>query len=210
LLNNPQYGRVISRVHTECVNVVRNVYTDYGPQMVGNLLTGAGGWFYVVMGAQVEVYDNAPVASVEYFDPYFSNANAFFDSPRTPYDLSTMRSYWSVKLDVPLPTPAANNKHPNPAGIDGTWLISDGFLPGDGYEGSQLVPPFTDNPDDAVVRFMAKGRAWHTVSAVGGANGLLGDVDDRILFAGGGEGVATWGGMPVIPSAMLYVPPLPR
>ncbi len=222
---NGAYSWPINRVHTESVHVLRNVYTNYGLQTLGNLFIGAGGWFYVVMGAQVEVYDGAPVASAEYFDPCYNLVNGFFVPPHNPYDLTTMRTYWHVKLDVELPTPEDNNRHPNPGGLDGAWLITDGFVPGDGFEGSQFVMtdpvfddmgnlvsgwPNTDSADDLMVRVMEKGRGWNTVNLLPGANGLIGDADDRILFAGGGEGVAIYGGMPVVPSAMLYVPPLSR
>lgn len=212
LLANPGYvGRApINRVHTQTVKVLRSVYTLYGPQVLGMVFTGAGGHFYRVLGGQVQIYDGAPYASGEYFDPNFNVLNGFFDPQVAPYDLTTMRKYWHIKNDVALPVPGDPGKHPNPTGVDGAWVITDGFVPGDGFEGYQLVPPNTNSADDITVRFMEKGRAWHTVNLIPGMNGSLSDVDDRVLFAGGGEGVISWGDVPVSPSAIIYVPPTPR
>jgi hypothetical protein len=200
---------VINRVHTNTVKVLRRVYTDYGQQSLGMLFTGAGGFFYVVMGAQIEVYDGSPVAAGEYFDPNFSVINGLFNPQSTPYDLMTLRKYWHIKNGVALPSPNSPGVHPNPSGIDGSWLITDGYVPGDGFEGYQ---PLSDtlNDDDRIVRFMERGRAWHTVSPLPGMDGVMDNEDDRMLFAGGGDSVLTYGGMPVVPSAVIYVPPATR
>ena len=56
------------------------------------------------------------------------------------------------------------------------------------------------------MRTLPAGRAWHTLSALPGGNGRPGDADDRVLIAGGGRGVESWGGAPVAPSAVIYVP----
>ena len=56
------------------------------------------------------------------------------------------------------------------------------------------------------MRTLPAGRAWHTLSALPDANRRLGDPDDRVLIAGGGRGVEAWGGAPVTPSAVIYVP----
>jgi len=212
LLTNTAYAGMapINRVHTQTVRVLRRVYTIYGSQVLGMVFTGAGGFYYRVLGGQVEIYDNAPVAAGEYFDPNFNVLNGLFLPQISPYDLTVMRKYWHIKNDVPLPLPNNPGRHPNPTGIEGAWLITDGFVPGDGFEGYQLVPPTTASLDDIAVRFMEKGRAWHTVNILPGMNGSMEDDDDRVLFAGGGDSVISYGGMPVTPSAIIFVPPTPR
>ena len=203
-------GDVINRVHAESAMVRRQVWTKFGQVEVGNMFTGAGGYMFVVMGAQIEIYDAPPVNSGEYFDPNFNIINRFFATMRSPYDLDTMRSYWHIRNGVPLPQRNNPGAHPHPTGCDGAWLVCDGFVAGDGWEGYQLLPPNTMSTDDLRIREMERGRAWHTLNMVPGSDGALGSIDDRALFAGGGMGVLAWGDMPVVPSAILYVPPAPR
>ncbi len=201
----------INRIHTQFVRLVRQSFTPAGLQTVPTLFCGAGGLMYVSLGAQIQLYDEVPVSAAEFFDPYYNLVNGFFVTPHEPYDLDTVRTYWSVKLGIPLPQPGAiDNLHPNPTGSEGAWLITDGFVPGNAFEGYEWIPPYTTNPDDYRIRFMEKGRAWHTANIIPGADGRLGTLDDRVLFAGGGDDVLTWGGQPVTPSAIVYVPPAPR
>ena len=200
----------INRTHTQFIRLLRRSFTPSGIQPVGTLFCGAGGYFYVVMGGQVQFYDEVPVSSAEVFDPFYNLTNAFFATPHEPYDLFTVRTYWSVKRAVPMPEPGRNGEHPNPSGSEGAWLLLDGFTPGNAFEGYEWLLPYTSNPDDYRIRFMEKGRAWHTCSKVPGADGRLGSLDDRILFAGGGDNVLAWGGQPVVPSAVLFVPPETR
>ncbi len=185
----------INRVHTQSVRLVQRVVTPLGMMELGNIFTGAGGSFQVVMGAQVETYDDPPSASGEYFDPNFSLINSFFAAQRNPYDLTSMRDYWQTRQPGGHPT-----------GVDGTWLVTDGLVPTVSFDGYQLIPSASGTDDDRRVRMMQKGRGWHTVSVIPGTNGVVGDSDDCVLFAGGGQGVAAWGGMPVTPSAVIYVP----
>jgi hypothetical protein len=201
----------INRVHTNLVRLLREKTTPSGSGAVGTLFCGGGGYFYVVpAGAQVQVYDQSPVPSAEFFDPYFCLINGFFQTQRNPDDLATMRTYFSVKTGTPLPEPGNEGTHPHPTGVDGAWLIADGYVPGDSFEGYEWIPPFTSNTDDYRVRVMEKGRAWHTSSVVPGADGKLGTVDDQVLFAGGGNEVLAWGGEAVVPSAIIYIPPPSR
>ncbi len=191
----------ISRVHTQAVRLLRRVVTPRGAMDLGMIFTGGGGHFSVAAGAQVEVYDASTTASGEYFDPNYTLFNAFLLPPRNPYDLTTMRAYWHVKYFVPLPAPDDPGRHPNPAGIDGAWLAVDDLVPGADFDGYRLFG------QAAGVRSMEKGRAWHTMSVIPGAGGIVGDVDDCVLFAGGGDSVLSYGGLPVIPSAIIFVPP---
>ena len=200
----------INRTHTQFVKVIRQAFTPLGVQRVPGIFCAGGGYFYVTPMGQYQAYDEVPVSAGEYFDPYYNLLNAFFAIQREPYDLGSVRTYWSVKLGVPMPQPGENGLHPNPTGSEGAWLITDGYVPGNGFEGYEWIPPYTNNPEDYHIRIMEKGRAWHTSSIIPGADGRLNTLDDRILFAGGGNDVLTWGGQPVIPSAIIYVPPAPR
>jgi hypothetical protein len=203
--------RPINRVHTEFVRLLRESATPEGLQQVGTLLCGGGGYLYVVPpGIQVQFYDEVPVSSVEIFDPSYNLVNAFMVPQRSPYDLFSVRTYWSIKSGQPLPVPGDEEEHPNPTGSEGAWLIADGFVPGNAFEGYEWIPPFTSHAGDYRIRFMERGRAWHTCSVVPGADGRFGTLDDRVLFAGGGNDVLAWGGEAVMPSALLFVPPANR
>ncbi len=195
----------ISRVHTEAVHLVRSVQTVDGPRLVGTIFTGGGGFMYKQQAQQRQYYDELPIASGEYFDPTFNLVNAFFTPQRKPADLSAVRGYWSKKLDIPLPEPANTGRHPNPTGSEGAWLLADGFLPQDGFEGYQWLPPYTNDEGHYIVHGMEKGRAWHTLSLVPGTDLRLETPDDCVLFAGGGNDVMNFGGEPVIPSAIVYM-----
>jgi hypothetical protein len=163
-----------------------------------------------VAGAQYQEYDLVPVSGGEYYDPFFNAINGFYTQQHEPYDLFTIRSYWSIKTGQPLPVPGDEGLHPNPTGSEGCWIMVDGFTAGNGFEGYQWMPPYTSNQSDYHIPRMEEGRAWHSLSQLPGGDGRLESTDDRVLICGGGDDVLAWGGQPVIPSAVVFVPPPPR
>lgn len=201
------YGQWFNRVHTDSVHVIRNVFTDHGARDLGNLFVGAGGMMLNIAGAQYQEYDIPPINSGEYYDPYYNIINAFAFPQHNPYNLNNVRTFFSIQENVPFPQNDTDNQdHPNPVGCLGAWLVTDGFVPYDGFEGYQWLHPFPADAESLVVRALEKGRAWHTVALVPGEDGELGTIDDRVAFIGGGDDVLLWGGSPVVPSTEIYVP----
>ncbi|HNR98026.1 MAG TPA: hypothetical protein PKX48_01490 [Planctomycetota bacterium] len=195
----------INRVHAPALRLVRRIATEAGDRTIGTIFTCGGGFFYAE-GTQVEKYDGVPVAAGELFNPAYNLINAFFDPPRKPYDLGTVRDYWSEAAADPRPLPNEPRTHRHPSGLEGAWLLTDGNLAGDTFAAHQLIAGANASDEERRVRTLPAGRAWHTLSALPGANRRLGDPDDRVLIAGGGRGVEAWGGAPVTPSAVIYVP----
>ncbi|HAK94239.1 MAG TPA: hypothetical protein DCM87_04365 [Planctomycetes bacterium] len=195
----------INRVHAPALRLVRRIAAADGERTIGTVFTCGGGFFYAA-GAQVENYDGVPIAAGELFNPCYNLINAFFVPRRAPYDLGTVRDYWSEAANVPLPLPGNPGTHPHPSGLEGAWLLTDGNMAGGTFASHQLIAGAAAPDDERRVRTLPVGRAWHTLSALPGGNGRLGDADDRVLIAGGGRGVESWGGAPVTPSAVIYVP----
>lgn len=197
----------VNRVHTGTAHLYRSVQTDFGTLELGNLFTAGGAFVYPVLGGQFQQLDEPLIACGEYFDPFYNLINAYYGTQHNPYDLATVRNYWSIRNSIPLPEPALDNReHPNPTGSHGAWLITDGFLAEDGFEGYQWLPPYTQDPDNYEMRFLEKGRFMHTMTILPGEDGKLYTIDDRVLFAGGGNDITLGGGSAVVPSAEIYVP----
>ncbi len=208
LLGSRSYAErvLISRVHAPAVRLVREIATPGGARTIGTIFTCGGGFLYADGGAQAERYDGVPIAAGELFDSQCNLINAFFAVARAPYDLAAVREYWRVMRGAPAPTPADPGTHPQPSGVEGAWLLTDGNMSGSEFAGYQLIAGNGAPEDARRVRALPRGRGWHTLSVLPGWNGLLGDKDDRVLIAGGGQGVAEWGGDAVTPSAVIYVP----
>jgi hypothetical protein len=200
----------VNRTHTQFVRARRQAFTPSGnTEVLGVIFCAAGGYMVGGLG-QYQEYDLAPMPAAEYFDPNYNLVNAAFNPQKEAYDLFTVRTYWSIKMGLPLPEPGDVGEHPHPSGVEGAWLISDGFVPANAFEGYQWLPPYTSNFDDYQIRLMERGRAWHSMTFLPGADGRLNTLDDRVLLAGGGDDVLANGGQPVVPSAMIYVPPKPQ
>ncbi len=196
----------INRVHTQAARVVRQVSIGGETVEFGALFTAGGGFLMRAGRDQLEFYDEVPVAVGEYFYSDYNLINAAFDPQRNPFNLDAVRQYWSAKIGASMPEKDDLRDHPHPTGHEGAWLLADGNVPGDEFQGYQWLPPYSENLDNMSLHAMERGRAWHTLSILPGPDGKAGTVDDTILLAGGGQGVLSWGGEPVVPSAIMHIP----
>ncbi len=99
---------------------------------------------------------------------------------------------------------AANATVTNPVGIGGTWLAIDTLIPDNGIQG------YADGLDLNAVRTasMKQVRCMHTIDRIAGADGVLGNLDDRVLIIGGSDHYFPFfGDSPSSISCEVFVPP---
>jgi hypothetical protein len=126
------------------------------------------------------------------FLPFYDAAILFDGSDLSPWDMT-------------------NNKSSlNPTGLLGTWLNADSAIPGIIEWNPDDVGLGFDNDADATIPRgnMLKARVFHTLTQLGGEDGIVNTPDDRILVTGGGENYITvFGGDVISLSCEVFLPP---
>lgn len=171
------------RSTTNIVVLPRRLQTISGSTTSSWIFTGGGAYMVVSpTGGQI-VYTDGSVAAGTLFDPFYS--------------ITSIVDFDSSSRDL---RPGRRNSG-NPVGIIGTWLALDGSIPDNDDVG------FADTAIGDFAELRSVNRLWSTLIAIAGQDGIDNTVDDRILFAGGGQSVNGPGGEPVFPSSEVLVMP---
>ncbi len=179
---NPPPGRTATNV----VSMPRTVTNLAGnPVPASWVFAGAGVHLFSTPLGQF-IWFEGTIASGCLFDPYFS-LTSVVDFQANARDLRPRRS------------------SRNPVGVVGTWLACDGLIPTGVVDPNGLLVGFGDIPPGNWAHNKAN-RVWGRLLAIPGVNGLPGDLDDRVLFTGGGQDPNN-GGEPSFPSTELFIIP---
>jgi len=92
----------------------------------------------------------------------------------------------------------------NPLGVRGTWLGFDSAVPSDTFDGYAGPAP----EDTVILPVMSEGRLMHTLTRIPGEDGLVNNLDDRVVVIGGtGSYIPTFGDDALAISCEIYLPP---
>ena len=104
-----------------------------------------------------------------------------------------------------FPWTIVNNITPqNPTGIQGLWLSYDTLVP------DETITGYADGFDVNSIQTvgMKEARSLHTMTRIAGRDGIVGNLDDRILILGGSDSYYPAFGLdPSVISCEIFVPP---
>jgi len=197
----------IGRSHAPGLVLPRLVSVRGRPAGITTPFIAGGVELYTCLAGQCYWFEE-PVSGGSFFDPFFTLLNYNFQP-------DVHEGGWRIPTLLPYDTDMfleRGNVDFNPAGIVGCFLVTDGDVPANDWNGFAGLWPFPETQEAYELFAMEAPRAWFAMAVIGGVDGVLDTSDDRVLLAGGGgvDGLGKNGGMPIVPSAEIYVPPPAR
>lgn len=192
-INCATFGR------SEADVVVMNANRTYNGEVIntGISVTGGGAWIFIPpTGGCAEVMAGVCANEIQglmFYDPFFNALPCAIDPLAPPFQP------WDLTVST---TPI------NPTGVVGTVLNFDDAI-ADQSCFDENADDFDDNyGDGSFLLALIQAKVLHSLSRVPGENGVINDLDDRIVCIGGGSSYfPNYGDEPVTISCEVIVLP---